>query len=624
MGPVLSGLGRVAAANPPKAVPSFSEPKEVPERPNDVTLRLTAPKDVLSRPNDVILHPTTTPVPLLQVSTPSQELSAPPSLHLDGTDATTVSEPEPSHNDGKGREPSPTKAPAPPTPGDENAAYGSKPEPSHTDGKSLDPPRTTIDTRYVLNGQLNRSGGANEIRWYDHRPPTDRHQWTQNWAHTHLPNLNPLDTEWCADNASCLAAYNAASLELLLAGVPYPPSPPAANVQLSKQDDLLDFSPPPQLQVLPKSHFDHLRKTQLKLLVVAFGAQMADLDLEKMGFKPEELDQLLQEILQDEPDHPPTQPTLLRNSCACVSTSVLCTSECFSSTSTKFATVQCCELSETTPASGLHDAFEPPRSRRESFSGIRSRQMDATTKPAAVKRVINRKPSAPSTMSHASDDEFLEDNRAVYQNLDDSDVDSERDMVVSSLHADAPRNRRSSTPEPSHTDGDGRGAAEGEERATNSSSRTSEPSHTDGNEEEAAETEQQQRSSSAKPQEPFHNDGEGGSAESMDTSAQGTATSDWSAHTPAASSSQSAEASSAEQRPALFSNVTIRTRTHTAPPKKNAPKKLALKKKAPSTVPKQNPQTEPSIPSLRKGWITVNVPPFEPKLPKRRPPAQPI
>ncbi|KAH7710110.1 integrase core domain protein [Aphelenchoides avenae] len=697
MGPVLSGLGRVAAANPPKAVPSFSEPK-VPERPNDVTLRLTAPEDVLARSNDVTLHPTTTPVPLLQVSTPSQEPSAPPSLHPDGTDATTVSEPEPSHNDGKGREPSPTKAPAPLTSGDENADLGPKPEPSHTDGKGLDLTRNTIDTRYVLNGQLNRSGGLNEIRWYDHRPPTDRHQWTQNWAQTHLPNLNPLDTEWCADNASCLAAYNAASLELLLAGVPYPPSPPAVNVQLSKQNDLLDLSPPPQLQVLPKSHFDHLRKTQLKLLVVAFGAQMADFDLEKMGFKPEELDSLLQEILQDEPDHPPTQPSLLRNSCACVSTSVLCTSECSSSTSTKLATVQCCELSAKTPASGLRDAFEPPGSRRESFSGIRSRQMDAATKPAAVKRVINRKPSgelpplmatnfinhfcpppsssdanfsasyavseapppseispeisesdastastspacsaviflgllspekisAPSTMSHASDDEFLEDNRAVYQNLDDSDVDSERDMVVSTPRAEAHRNRRSATPEPSHTGGDGRGAAEDEERAQNSSSRTSEPSHTDGNEGEADEAEHQQRSSSAKPQEPSHNDGEGGSAESMDTSAQGTATSDWSAHTPATSSSQSAEASSAEPRPALFSNVTIRTRTHTAPPKKNAPKKLALKKKAPSTVPKQNPQTEPNVPSLRKGWITVNVPPFEPKLPKRRPPAQPI
>ncbi|KAH7700062.1 Zinc knuckle family protein [Aphelenchoides avenae] len=193
MGPVLSGVGRVAAANIPKAVPSLSEPnedlaspndatihrtgskdvpfrpndatlhptgsKEVPARPNDAALRLTASSNVLARQNDATLHLTTPPVPLLQVSTPSTEPTAPPSLHTDGSDATTVSKPEPSHTDGKGREPSTTKAPAPPTPGDENADFGSKPAPSHNDGKGLHPLRTKINTRYELNGQVNRSGG---------------------------------------------------------------------------------------------------------------------------------------------------------------------------------------------------------------------------------------------------------------------------------------------------------------------------------------------------------------------------------------------------------------------------------------------------------------------------------
>ncbi|KAH7700061.1 hypothetical protein AAVH_32823 [Aphelenchoides avenae] len=72
-------------------------------------------------------------------------------------------------------------------------------------------------------------------------------------------------------------------------------------------------------------------------------------------------------------------------------------------------------------------------------------------------------------MSHASDDDFPEDSRVVHQNLDYSDVNSTRDKAVSTPQAEDHRHQASATSEPSHNDGDERGAGEGAERAQNRS-----------------------------------------------------------------------------------------------------------------------------------------------------------
>ncbi|KAH7706731.1 Zinc knuckle family protein [Aphelenchoides avenae] len=189
------------------------------------------------------------------------------------------------------------------------------------------------------------------------------------------------------------------------------------------------------------------------------------------------------------------------------------------------------ELLPISTANFVNNFCPPPSSSRANFSALYAVpeaqplseiSSEISTASSSCSAAIflgflsHGKISAPSSMSHASDDEFLEDSQAVYPILVDSEVDSERNIADSTPRAEAQHNRRSATPEPSHTDGGGSGAAEDEERAQNRFSETSEPSHNDGDERGAADGEEQAQNGSSETSEPSHTDGNESEAEPDD------------------------------------------------------------------------------------------------------------